>query len=177
MSTQNLFTTGKPARPDVDALMKAFPVEEMEAGSIIKHEEVMEVINVPKGTQRYRTITTSWRNRLMREYNVDTQAEPGIGYIILRDDQRVDYGLKDRASSLKKFSKALNRIVRSDETNLSDIDAQKRQHAVIVMTRQLAESRKVTKEIATTGTVFQPPRALPPPEAPDAGDDDKDPVH
>jgi hypothetical protein len=78
---------GLSAEPEVKKLIEKFGAP---PPGVITHTDIEAVIGCTRKTSRYRTITTSWRKRLRREYLIDTEAETGIGIRILTEPERVD---------------------------------------------------------------------------------------
>lgn len=73
---------GQPTKPDVDALLKAFPPSELIAGARIAEDDVRSVISAPT-ENRFRTVYTAWINRLEREHNVILWKERNRGGFVV----------------------------------------------------------------------------------------------
>lgn len=75
-----LFFGGVPMAPDVERLIETFAVPEP---GLIEHSSIEAVIRETRGTRRYDKIVKRWRERLFKEHNVATWAEPGEGVRVL----------------------------------------------------------------------------------------------
>lgn len=63
-----IFGKGIPTQPDVEALKKRWPAEQMKPGDIITFDDVATVIGVDKDANRWKSVTTAWRNQLKPLY-------------------------------------------------------------------------------------------------------------
>lgn len=72
---------GQPTKPDVDALLRAFPPETLVPGVRIEDEAVSAVIGKSDAT-RYRTVYTVWVRRLERDHGVVLMREKTVGFYV-----------------------------------------------------------------------------------------------
>ena len=71
---------GMPTKPDVDALLKAFPPDTILPGKWrVTDEEVRAVIGRNDGI-RYKTVTNAWRKRLKRDHRVILFRQDTVGF-------------------------------------------------------------------------------------------------
>lgn len=71
---------GLPTKPDVDALLKAFPPEAIKPGEWrVTDAEMKAVIGRCDGA-RYRTVYSAWRKRLKRDHRVIVHREETVGF-------------------------------------------------------------------------------------------------
>lgn len=71
---------GLPTKPDVDALLKAFPPESIKPGEWrVLDEQIHACIGRAAGN-RYRTVTDAWRRRLERDHNVIVYRQDSQGF-------------------------------------------------------------------------------------------------
>ncbi len=71
---------GMPTKPDVDALLKAFPPEDIHPGQWrVTDDEVRAAIGRADGN-RYRTVTVAWRKRLERDHRVIVFRQESTGF-------------------------------------------------------------------------------------------------
>jgi hypothetical protein len=72
---------GMTTRPDVDALLAAFPPESLAPGARLSDEEVMAVIG-RCGAVRYRTVYRAWVIRLLYDHQVVLNRERRAGFFV-----------------------------------------------------------------------------------------------
>lgn len=71
---------GAPTKPDVDALLAAFPPESIKPGQWkATDDEIRAVIGRADGT-RYRTVYSTWIRRLARDHAINVYREKEIGF-------------------------------------------------------------------------------------------------
>lgn len=119
-----LFFGGVPTGPEVDKLLEKFGAPEP---GVISHEQIEGVIGQRRDSSRYHTIVTQWRRRLLKDRNLDTSAELGVGVRILSEPERVDVSAKDLCGASRKAIKAYRRasVIRSemlDEVSRKKLD-------------------------------------------------------
>lgn len=115
-----MFWNGVPTAPDVNRLMKAYPVEMMRAGWAVGYNDVADVINVGPNESRFKSVTLAWRKNLERDYNIILQAGTPTGcFSVLAEPEKV--GL-----SRSKLRSAINNARRSMRVsaavNLDELD-------------------------------------------------------
>lgn len=81
MSEHLPWELGLPTKPDVDALLKAFPPETIKPGEwLVSDTEVAEVLGKNCVGNRYRTVYEAWVGRLNRDYRVIVYRKKGEGF-------------------------------------------------------------------------------------------------
>jgi len=90
---------GAPVGPDVDALRKAFPADELRTFRTISHAKVSEVIGYDYGTHRYDTVVRAWRRSLETDDDILLGSVVGMGYRALTHAERLDYSCGKLRSS------------------------------------------------------------------------------
>lgn len=116
---QQMYFGGIPTGPDV-ARIEA--VVEPTPGSIISHHTIEEAIDEKHGTSRYRTVTEAWRTKALRDYNIEIEAERGVGFRVLTEPERVGVMRKRVGGGCRKIGKAVNRGSRIDTRQLEGAD-------------------------------------------------------
>ena len=125
-----IFTPGQgaPVAPDLKRLEEVFGANP--APGVITYAQLVETIGEAKDSNRFRTVLYAWRNRLLKEHNIDTAAERGVGVRILEPDERVSVSLRDVAASVRKVVKSHNRMAVIPESELDRVEAVRRDHAL-----------------------------------------------
>ena len=110
------FFGGLPTAMDVRQLVETFGQSPIE-GREITHEEVERVIGVARSASRYKSVTGAWRRHMLAEHNVDVGAVAGVGFRILRPDERVTASVKSFQGGTRKQMRSIKRVmlVRSDD--------------------------------------------------------------
>jgi len=75
--------TGMPTKPDVDVLLKYW--DQLKVGDIIPYDEVGVLIGCTWRTERFKTVTTTWRARLM-EKGIVIECRPGKAFYVASPD-------------------------------------------------------------------------------------------
>lgn len=72
---------GRPTKPDVDAIMKAYPPETIKPGAWqVTDEEIKTLIGTSSEGIRYRTVYSKWIKRLQRDHNIIVYRQKVTGF-------------------------------------------------------------------------------------------------
>lgn len=157
-SNEKLFFGGVPTAPDVTLLLEAIPPDSMEPGSVYTHADLASVFTVSPKSNRYRSVVAAWRNKILQDHNIDITAEIGVGYRVLKDDERITHGVRDAKGARKKLTRAAHRIDRADRSLLTDAQRKQADHAVRLFGAQALALRGAEKEVSSAGKVVSLPR-------------------
>lgn len=135
---------GVPTEPDVKRLLSSIAVER---GEEVSHETVEAILGIDREQSRYRTVTTAWRRRVLREFNTDTVAVAGVGFRFLLEGERVSESIKDFGKGTRKIGRSLGRISRVETEQLSDGERTVVDHGRRLMAATLDAARRAQKEI------------------------------
>lgn len=72
---------GLSTKPDVDALLRAFPPHDLKIGMRISDEAIQSVIG-PCASVRYRTVYSAWVRRLEADHRVVVKREKNTGFYV-----------------------------------------------------------------------------------------------
>lgn len=113
----DVFGGGVPVKPDVDRLRAKFgiPAE----GTVIKWEDLEDVLRMERKLPRFKTVVTAWRSALMSESNVLTVAVRGIGFQAADPDTWIQHTASLWKQGCRKLGKASRLAELVDETRLS----------------------------------------------------------
>jgi len=111
---------GIPTRIDVDLLIKEFGVPK--EGAIIGYAEIAKAIKVDRDSNRFKTVTTSWRKLLFRQNNVVMDAIPNEGFLILPPPGRVQHVARKGNSGMKLIRRAGAVAATTERRDLSPED-------------------------------------------------------
>lgn len=149
--SDNVFFGGVPTDPEVRQLREAYPESEMEPGHVIPYDDVAKVINTGKATNRFRSVTTRWRNIVERETGrIVIGTEAGVGFKVLDNSQKIDLGHSKLASAVKSSRRAYLLTARVETRGLSQEERDRllvlqRRSASLIATAQI----KSTAELPT----------------------------
>ena len=138
MTTSPLFASGIPTEADVHRLFAAFGVPA--EGVKMTYPEVSEVIQVSPVMSRFRTVTSAWRNRLVREHNIYLRAGEGA-YVALAPGERVDLSATKLRMGVRSFRRAHAVATSTDWTRLSAEERQQPEHVQRVATTVIQSAR------------------------------------
>lgn len=159
MADDKLFFRGGPTDGQVQLLMAAFGTPEV--GALITHEDVEATVGLRRTQRRYESIVRAWRRALLDKHNVDMGAVAGIGWKALRDDERIDAGLKGSKAGVRKIVRSVRRsdAVVTEDPVLSQKQMIQRRLGVAMQ----AEYASATKAlIAIPAAPMQNPKPQPP---------------
>lgn len=156
MSKSGLFLGGVPTDPDVKRLIEAFP--SLKPGDEISHNDVANVLGVERASGRYRTVTTAWRNHLVKSCNIRLRAINGVGYRVMEAMERVTHNVRGLGKGTKIIRRASDDVRRVDATQLSQEQQRVTEHVLRRMDSVTDFLLKTSKEIAIE---FKPITQLP----------------
>lgn len=145
-----------PTGVDVRKLIDTFG--QLAEGFEITHEEIEAVIGVPRTSNRYRTVTYAWRNKLLRDHNRLLESVPGIGYRSLGPGERISSAVKGVQQGARKQLRAIRlseRVVTDDPVLTKKQELLRRYGAAIH-----AEANNMLKQIEPPKSAQQSPRLV-----------------
>lgn len=145
MDKSKLYFGGIPTEPDVKRLEKRFGAP---APGVIEHAEIEETIGQQRDSSRYRTVVAAWRRRLLREENIASAADPGVGIRILTEPERVDHAQRHLGLSAKRVVKEHRWAMMIDASKLDDVSRHKRDHVIRVSASMAAAASGGMKELS-----------------------------
>jgi hypothetical protein len=142
MSGSPLFAAGIPTEADVHQLFAVYGVPA--EGVRMPYLDITAIIHVDPSMSRFRTVTSAWRNRLVREHNVYLRAGDGA-YTALAPGERVDLSSTKLRMGVRSFRRAHTVVTSTDWARLSVKERQQAEHiqrvATTVMQSARAEAR------------------------------------
>lgn len=146
---------GKDRKPAIDALMQAY---EYKYGQVYDHRDIAHIIGVAYPSHAYFGIVQSWRNRLMKEKNIDLICVRDVGYRVLEEPERVHCGTKDFRQSVRGMGYAVNRIGAAETAKLPESERKMQDHALRLGAALVNEGRKVSRQVAVAGKLTVLPK-------------------
>lgn len=148
---------GMPTEIDVRAITEAFP--DLREGTEIMHDEIVRVIRVEHGSNRYRAVTEAWRRQMLNQHNVEIAAVPGSGFRVLPPDERISGSIKGFQIGMRKQLRAVKRsgMVRTDDEGLRRKQDLLRRYGAAIA----SEASNMMKEIEPPKPQQQMPRLVP----------------
>ena len=122
-----LYFGGVPTAPDVERLIEAFGVPEP---GLIEHGRIEAVIHENHGTRRYDTVVKKWRERLFKEHNVATWAEPGDGVRVLTAQEWSERTRWKGRRAVREVVDGTNFGAALPAEKLNDIERHKHEHTM-----------------------------------------------
>lgn len=106
---------GIPTDVDVRKLVDEFGKPAV--GSEITHEQIEQVLRIERASNRYKTVVSAWRKRLIDSHGIVMGAVAGVGYRSLNEAEQMDAGflsIKHGARKQLRGIKAAARVLTSD---------------------------------------------------------------
>lgn len=154
---------GLATKPDVDALMKAFPPEKIEAGVFrVTDEEVRAVIGRATGS-RYRTVYAAWIKRLKRDHRVLLYREQMKGFFCPTPEQVFSMTHPTYEHVGRSINKQLTSVGIVKPENDQQRTVQEHQGRLLHATKR--ELRKDRMNLLPDTSIDQAPRIEPPKKA------------
>ncbi len=120
MDKQSSIKGGLPYAPDIQLLMDALPPEQMKAGSLIPHTQLLKILNMDSRNHRYDSLLNSWRGQLQKNHGVVVVWQPRLGMRVLTDYGKVGQSASYFGSGVRKIKKA-DKVLRAVKpSNLSE---------------------------------------------------------
>lgn len=159
MAEAKVFRGGIPVEPEVKALMEQLAPDWKE-GEVMPYSRIEAVVGCAWRSNRFRTVLESWRNRLMREQNIDTAVVPGVGVKRLLPVERITASQDDGRSATRKLRRAKVRVDVVPAEKLTEAERHSKDHTSCVLGGALVAAQQACKS-------FSPPKPqaqLPKPE-------------
>lgn len=147
-----LFFGPNTTQPEVEKLLAEItPIP----GAIIQHDEIEAVIGQEHRTSRYRTITSAWRRRLIREHGIDLHPALGLGFEVLTSSRRIDVAVGCVKGSTRRQRKALGFLGRVEQSELTD-DERTTFEIAAMQANLMHEGGKKALKLIANATKLQP---------------------
>lgn len=151
---------GVPYGPQVKRLKDAYP--KPEEGLVLSHDELEELLNEERGSQRYYGVVNSWRSYLLKDLGIDSAWVQGEGLKILDPAERLKVGEDQFRHGLRKTKRAFKRTAIIPRDRLDEIGKQRFDHQMKVMARMSTAAIEAKRELAIE---LAPVKSLPKPTA------------
>lgn len=151
MSNEKLFFGGLPTEYDVNALREHYSETQMKPGTIMPYKEVERIIDCEKGSCRFQTVTNRWRRLVEKESGFIIGTERGVGFKVLKENQKVDLGFSKLRSAVRSSRRAyvvagsvnVAKLSTDDRNRLTFV--QKKASAVICAAQQKGKEAELPK--------------------------------
>jgi hypothetical protein len=115
---------GRPTKPDVDALMMAYP--DLATGDLLDYEQVASIIGSDPKSSRFRTVTTVWRKR-MQDKGVILECRKSEAFYVATADEvaALTYGvINGMGAKARRHRRKLARVPTDTEDQRSTVNHQ-----------------------------------------------------
>jgi hypothetical protein len=139
------FRGGVPYSVDVRRLLEAFPVPSLTEGRVIKHSQLEEIVNTPKGNQRYYSVINSWISQTRNTHGIFVVWEPTVGVKVLEPVEILTHAEQRTRQKIAQTGKAVRTFAWVDRSRLDAVGQQRLDHqnrVVSVMRDALQSARK-----------------------------------
>ena len=120
-----IFRKGIPTKHDVEALTKAI---DPERGTSVSQEDIAKIIGSAIGTHRFGTVCYAWRDKLFREYGIQTKAFGGRVHFLTQAES-----MSEGVIGMKRIARRADRTTeRIGAIDTSDFDEKDRSRHMIL---------------------------------------------
>jgi len=158
MAETKLHFGGLPTDPEIRTLYERYGVPE--EGIIITYEELEEVLNCKRTTQRFQTVVSRWRRQLESQHNTLMVAVARVGYKAAVPEERVMFGMSQIRQSQRRERRAREVLAGTDSTRLDKNHAELLLYGMRVINARrqaaLAEARRYKGPSALAPTLSLP---------------------
>lgn len=149
---------GMSTKPDVDALLKAFPPESIKPGEFsVTDAQVQAVIGL---TRRNRNITNAWIKRLFRDHNIHMYRQKMVGFFCPTPEEVYAKTHPTYEHVSRAISKQMRHVAAVKPQNDFQRVTQEHQHRVMYVTKSVL--RKDRMNILPPSAVTEVPKIAPP---------------
>ena len=156
-----IFRGGVPYAVDVRRLTEAFPVPSLTEGRVIEHKQLEEIVNSPKGSQRYYGVINSWIGQMKHANGVFMTWEPSVG-IKIQDPAGIFSFAENRTrQKIRQTGKAIKNFAWVDRSRLDPRGRERYDHQQQVLVRIEDALKNARKDLAVD---LAPIQSLPKPK-------------
>ena len=116
----NLFFGGLPTNIELAKLREAYPEGDLKVGDFIPYHEVEKLLGLTWDSSRFKTVTNRWRRVIENETNIFIHPDPGKGFIILSEPEKLSLSGKQIKSAGKKARRSFVINSRVNRKELTD---------------------------------------------------------
>ena len=157
----DIFRGGVPYSVDVKRLNEAFPAPSLVEGRVIHHSQLEEILNVPRGDQRYYGVVNSWIHKAKIEHGIYIIWKQGDGIEVLDPAKLLAHAGSRTRQKIRQTGRAINtyRFVDRSRLNTSGQKAFDHQKRVLTVFGDAMQTVKKDLPIA-----LEPIQSLPKPK-------------
>jgi hypothetical protein len=115
-----LFFGGLPTDIELAKLKEAYPATELKVGKIIPYAELEQLLGLDWTSNRFRTVTNRWRRVVEADTNIFIHPDPGYGFKILTESEKLDLSTKKIRTASHAARRAFVVNTRIDRKQLTD---------------------------------------------------------
>ncbi len=141
-----LFFGGLPTEPEVNRIRSAYPDAELTVGQVIPYDNIAAIIGAAYKSNRFRSITNVWRKKVEKETNKIIGTEPGVGFVVLSESQKVNLSGSKLRSAARFARRSYMVASRTDVKQLSEEEARRLTHQINVTAKIIASAQLKTKK-------------------------------
>jgi len=104
---KQLYRGGVPTTPDVNVIIDNYPFDRLTPGTVIPYDDIAKIIKCNPRSNRFRGVTSQWRDRFMTETGLQIAPAPDKRghFKVLQENERVDrlrYRMKIAGAHIKR---------------------------------------------------------------------------
>lgn len=153
--------SGRPTKPDVDALVKAFPPETIKPGGWkIAWDQFREVVGTRESQYRLYTVAVSWRKKMLSEHNIVIWCAKGIGFYCPTFADGASRTGERQAHNIRVMLRHARQLSTMQPT--SEMERTVKEHQLRIMDASIRAMRKDKMNLLPPTIAQQPPAISPP---------------
>jgi len=124
----SLFFGGLPTDIELKKLRDAYPESQMKPGDFFSYPEIEKLLDLKWKSSRFGTVTGRWRRVVESETNIFIETDPGKGFKVLSEAEKVALSGKQIRKAGKRFRRSFVIGSRTDRKALKEKDLEKLDH-------------------------------------------------
>ena len=146
-----LFLGGVSTDAEVAKLMQNY--KDAKPGDELSHEAISQLIEVPYGTHRYRTVVDRFRRLLFTQHNLELTAITRHGYRVSTGKERLDNSVARANRAFKQTHIAAYRAAVVPDSQLTRAEQERKTHLQVVLSKVVAATQAASRDIAPPSPV------------------------
>ena len=155
-----VFGTGQSTQPEIEALLKAFPPEQIAVGWEITDEEIASALSIAATGTRFVTVCNAWKKTLVRDHRIQLKRRKNTGYYRPTSAEV----LHDTTGALRHSEKTLRNQGRhvSIIKPVNALETAQQEHQLRFTSARILDLRKTRMNILPATVAAATPRIEPP---------------
>lgn len=128
----NVYRAGVPTDIDINKIREAYPDSTLKAGDVIGYDEIEDLLDIGRNSNRFKTVTLRWRTMVEKESAIIIGTKRSVGFKVLNNVETFN-------ASSAKFVGAIRSTIRSQILSgyvvRRDLDTNQKKHFDFVQSK------------------------------------------